>query len=93
MRLKIQVGDPVASSSALEQFLIARWGLHAGWYGGHPLYVPNEHPSWPLHRATLRDLDENLISAVGLTVAGGPVSVLYAPGVHVRAGRPRRLPG
>jgi uncharacterized protein len=93
MRLKVQVGDPVASPSALEQFLTARWGLHVGWYRGHPLYVPNEHPRWPLHRATLRDLDENLISAVGLTVAGDPVSVLYAPGVRVRAGLPQRLPG
>jgi len=94
LRLTVDVGEPVTSPSPLEHFLTARWGLHVRWYGAKPLYVPNEHPAWPLHRATLRGLDENLISATGLPApTGEPVSVLYAPEVRVRAGLPERLPG
>jgi uncharacterized protein len=94
LRLTADVGEPVTSPSPLEQFLTARWGLHTSWYRGKPLYVPNEHPAWPLHRATLRGLDENLISAAGLPApTGEPISVLYAPEVRVRGGLPERLPG
>jgi uncharacterized protein len=93
LRLTVDVGEPVTNPSPLEQFLTARWGLHVRWYGAEPLYVPNEHPAWPLRHATLRDLDENLISATGLPApTGEPVSVLYAPEVRVRAGLPERLP-
>jgi uncharacterized protein YqjF (DUF2071 family) len=94
LRLTVDVGEPMTSPSSLEHFLTARWGLHVRWYGAESLYVPNEHPAWPLHRATLRGLDENLISATGLpTPTEEPVSVLYAPEVGVRAGSPERLPG
>ena len=89
LRLRIRVGDPVARPSALEQFLTARWGLHAARYGGRTLYLPNERPRWILHRATLVRLDENLIGAAGLpTPESGPVSVLYSPGLPVRMGAP-----
>jgi uncharacterized protein len=94
LRLTVDVGERVASPSPLEDFFTARWGLHVGWYRGKPLYVPNEHPAWPLHRVTLRSLDENLLAAAGLRpVTEGPVSVLYAPGVAVRAGLPERVGG
>jgi uncharacterized protein len=94
MRLTVDVGEPVTSPSPLEQFVTARWGLHVRWYRAEPLYLPNEHSAWPLHRATLRGLDEDLISATGLPApTGEPVSVLYAPEVRVRSGLPKRLPG
>ena len=89
LKLRIRVGELVARPSALEQFLTARWGLHAAWYGGRTLYLPNEHPRWILHRATVVRLDENLIGAAGLpTPESGPVSVLYSPGLAVRIGAP-----
>ena len=48
----------------LEHFLTARWGLHTrGW--GRTLYVPNDHPRWPLHRASLLSLDDQLVTAAG----------------------------
>jgi uncharacterized protein YqjF (DUF2071 family) len=79
----------IAQPSALEEFLTARWGLHAAWYGGRTLYLPNEHPRWPLHRATLLHLEEDLIHAAALPAPrSGPVSVLYSPGVAVRMGVP-----
>jgi uncharacterized protein YqjF (DUF2071 family) len=88
-RLTIRVGDPVPQPSDLEQFLTARWGLHATWHGGKTIYLPNEHPRWSLYRARLLDLDENLVRAAGLPApAGDPVSVLYSPGLPVRFGRP-----
>jgi uncharacterized protein len=92
LRLRIRVGEPVARPSPLEHFLTARWGLHAAWYRGRTFYLPNEHPRWPLHRARLIWLEENLLNAAGLPApAAGPVSVLYSPGVPVRAGFPDPL--
>jgi len=92
LRLRVRVGERIAEPSALEQFLTARWGLHAAWYGGRTIYLPNEHPRWPLYRATLVHLEENLIQAAGLPPPqSGPVSVLYSPGVQVRFGSPAPL--
>jgi hypothetical protein len=93
LTMAVRVGERLVRPSDLEQFLTARWGLHAVWYGGRLRYLPNEHPPWPLHRATLLRLEESLIGAAGLpSPEGGPVSVLYSPGVPVRMGLPQRLP-
>ena len=89
LRLRVRIGERIPEPSALEQFLTARWGLHAAGYGGRAIYLPNEHPRWPLYRATLVHLEENLIPAAGLPPPrSGPVSVLYSPGVQVRFGAP-----
>ena len=91
LSMAIRVGERIARPSDLEQFLTARWGLHAEWYGGGLRYLPNQHPPWPLHRAALLRLEENLVTAAGLPQpAGGPVSILYSPGVPVRLGLPQR---
>jgi uncharacterized protein YqjF (DUF2071 family) len=53
-------------------------------------FLPNDHPRWPLHRATLLACEENLVRSAGLptsTSTTEPVSVLYSPGVAVRLGR------
>jgi uncharacterized protein YqjF (DUF2071 family) len=87
-RISVRVGEPIAEPSALDHFLTARWGLHNDWHG-RALYLPNDHPSWRLHRAELLSLDENLVAAAGLPApAGPPVSVLFSPGVPVRFGAP-----
>jgi uncharacterized protein YqjF (DUF2071 family) len=88
----IRAGDPIAVPTPLEHFLTARWGLHTrAW--GRTLHLPNEHPRWPLHRATLLSLDDDLVTAAGLPApAGPPVSVLYSPGVPVVFGRPSVVP-
>jgi uncharacterized protein YqjF (DUF2071 family) len=93
LRLRVRVGEPVASPSELERFLTARWGLHGGWHAGRAYYLPNEHPRWPLYRATAAWLEQDLLEAAGLPApAGEPASVLFSPGVAVRAGFPQRLP-
>jgi len=93
LRLAVRIGEPLARPSGLERFLTARWGLHTTWYGGRAGYLPNEHPSWPLHRAEVLRLEEDLLAAAGLPPpAAGPVSVLYSPGVPVRLGAPALLP-
>jgi uncharacterized protein YqjF (DUF2071 family) len=84
----VRPGAPLARPTPLELFLTARWGMHVPWHG-RTLHLPNEHPTWPLHRAELLDLDDELIPAAGLPrPPGEPVSVLYSPGVAVRFGTP-----
>lgn len=88
-RISIRIGEPIEEPSELEHFLTARWGLH-NVRRGRPIYLPNEHPRWPLHRAELLHCEEDLIAAAGLPalegLSGPPVSVLYSPGVPVRFG-------
>lgn len=86
-QLRVRIGEPIAEPSPLEHFLTARWGLHWDGYG-RTRYLPNTHPRWPLHRAELLHLSDNLVQAAGVEVAGAPVSVLYSPGVPVRFGPP-----
>jgi uncharacterized protein YqjF (DUF2071 family) len=86
--MTVRVGEPIAEPTPAEHFVTARWGLHTrAW--GRTLHLPNEHPRWPLRRATLEHLDDTLIAATGLPApAGPPVSVLYSPGVPVVFGPP-----
>jgi uncharacterized protein YqjF (DUF2071 family) len=89
--MAIRAGALISEPTPLEHFLTARWGLHVRAYG-RTLYLPNAHPRWPLHRAELLRLDDELVPAAGLPAPDGPpVSVLYSPGVPVRFGRPGRL--
>jgi uncharacterized protein len=88
LQLALRVGEPLDRPSDLEHFLTARWGLHTVWYGGRVRYLPNEHPRWPLYRAALVCLEEDLLATAGLPPAGEPASVLYSPGVAVRMGAP-----
>ncbi|MFG1888674.1 YqjF family protein [Micromonospora sp. NPDC049051] len=87
-RMVVRVGEPIADPTPLEHFVTARWGLHTRAYG-RTLHLPNWHPRWPLHRAELVHLDDELVAAAGLPAPdGAPVSVLYSPGVPVRFGPP-----
>jgi uncharacterized protein YqjF (DUF2071 family) len=86
--ITVRIGDEIAEPTALEHFVTARWGLHTNAWG-RTIHLPNEHPRWPLRRATLLDLDDELVAATGLpTPKGPPASVLYSPGVKVNFGQP-----
>jgi uncharacterized protein len=92
-RITVRVGERVDEPTGLEHFLTARWGMHGAFFG-RPMYLPNAHPRWPLHRAELVECAEDLVVAAGLPApAGPPVSVLYSPGVPARFGRPARPAG
>lgn len=90
-RISIRVGAPLTRPGELEHFLTARWGLHNAWMG-RPVYLPNEHPNWPLYGAELLHCEQDLLEAAGLPESarpsGPPDSVLYSPGVLVRFGLP-----
>ncbi|MFC8194675.1 YqjF family protein [Streptomyces sp. NPDC057298] len=86
-RLVVRPGERIAEPTCLEHFLTARWGMHNP-FSGDTGYLPNDHPRWPLHRATLVTCEENLVRSAGLpSPVADPVSVLYSPGVPVRLGR------
>ncbi|QVI60073.1 DUF2071 domain-containing protein [Nocardioides faecalis] len=56
---------------------------------GRLLVTPVEHEPWPLRRASLRSLDQNLTDSVGLPGLDEPALVHYSDGVKkVRLGRP-----
>jgi uncharacterized protein YqjF (DUF2071 family) len=86
----VPVSDDVAADP-LSVHLTARFGLHTR-FRGHTLYVPNTHTAWPLYRAEVTVLEDGLIGAAGIDVAGPPDSVLYSPGVRTQFGWPRALP-
>lgn len=86
-RVAVRTGKPVKAGD-LQRFLTARWGLHVAWHG-RTVYLPNDHPEWPLHEAELLELDDELVAAAGLeSPSEPPVSVLFSPGVPVRFGVP-----
>jgi uncharacterized protein YqjF (DUF2071 family) len=79
-----------AAMDPLSIHLTARFGAHTR-FGGRTLYVPNTHPAWPLYRAEVTMLDDELVAAAGIRVSGPPDSVLFSPGVRAQFGRPRAL--
>ncbi|MEP6600145.1 MAG: DUF2071 domain-containing protein [Actinomycetota bacterium] len=85
-RVSVSVGERV-EPSALEVWLTSRWGLHTR-IAGRTMWVPNAHPPWPLHRASVLALDDGLMESAGVAVEGPPSSVLWSPGVRARFGRP-----
>lgn len=82
----------VEATDPLSLHLTARFGLHTR-FRGRTLYVPNTHTAWPLYRAQLTVLEDQLVAAAGINVTGPPESVLFSPGVRTQFGRPRFLEG
>jgi len=80
------VDDPLAN------FLTARWGLHTR-HLGRTFFLPNTHARWPLQRARLISLDDELLAASGFAdlARRAPDSVLFAAGVRARFGVPQRV--
>ena len=90
-RMVVRDAGPLHSDDDVElaTFVSARWGLHVQRWG-RTWYIPNEHPPWPLHRAELLTLQDQLIAVAGWPrlLDRRPDLVLYSPGVSVRFGRP-----
>ncbi|HEV8040084.1 MAG TPA: DUF2071 domain-containing protein [Bryobacteraceae bacterium] len=66
-------------------FLTARYRLYA-LNGRRLAYAQIEHDPWPLTRATVIKLDQNLIEAAGLPTPQGAPLVDYAAELNVRIG-------
>jgi len=72
----------------LDHFLTARWNVFSVWPGGRVMFARACHPPWPLHRAKMLELDDELIEAAGLPAPQGEPLVHYSPSVDVRVGPP-----
>lgn len=88
-RMTVRVGAPV-EPTPLEIWLTARWGAHTR-KAGRTWWMPNEHATWPLQAAEVAELDDDLVAAAGVDVAGPPLRALFTEGVYARFGRPARV--
>lgn len=72
-------------ATALERFLTCRFGL---WTPSHSglAYTSVAHPQWPLRRARLLYLADDLVETAGLPRPGTPPLVHYSEAVDVRFG-------
>lgn len=89
-RVVVEPG-PAVEPTPLEVFLTARWGLHTA-HLGRTWWIPNEHGPWPLQQARLLELDDQLLTAAGVSPAGAMLRPLLTAGVTTRFGLPRPLP-
>lgn len=74
----------------LDHFLSARWRLYSRW-GGMVLGAHARHEPWPLQRAELLHLADDLVVADGLPRPIGDPIVHYSESVSVRVGPPYRV--
>jgi uncharacterized protein len=88
-RVRVRAGEPYrpAELGDLDHFLTARWILFSV-RGARQRFARACHPPWPLHRAQVRVLDDQLVTAAGLPPPPGEPLVHYSPGVEVSIGRP-----
>lgn len=85
-RVVVAPGDPV-EPTPLEVWLTARWGAHTR-KAGRTWWVPNTHGPWPLRAADLVELDDDLVGAAGIRLAGPRLRALYSPVMRTQFGRP-----
>jgi uncharacterized protein YqjF (DUF2071 family) len=85
LHVRCEVGEPLgpAAPATLEHFLLERYLLHVEWRGA--LWRGQvHHAPYPVHRARVRELHDELVAAAGLPMpADSPPLVHYAPGVDV----------
>lgn len=90
--LELETVSDVVEPTDLELFLTARFGLHTTILG-RTWWIPNTHGPWPLQRARVLRLEDELVAAAGLRGVSGspPASVLHSAGVRTEFGRPVRI--
>ncbi|MEV0714580.1 DUF2071 domain-containing protein [Asanoa sp. NPDC050611] len=86
----VHVGQPIPEPTPLDTFLTARFRLYSVWRGGI-VAADAQHGPWPLRRAELEHLDENLVEAGGLPAPTGDPLVHASAGVLVRVSGWRRV--
>jgi uncharacterized protein YqjF (DUF2071 family) len=88
----VEIGDRFGPGelSALDHFLTARWALFSAPRPGLRKAVA-VHDPWPLHRARVVRLHDELVSAAGLPAPDAEPLVHYSPSVEVRIGWPARI--
>ena len=88
--IRVRFGEGVgeAELGPLDHFLTARYRLYSR-VAGRPIAVEVAHPPWPLRRATVIDLRQDLVQAAGLPEPAAPPVLHASDGVTVRIGLPR----
>ncbi len=89
--IHVTIGEQIATPTAFDDYLTARWGLYSHAGKGTLRYAPVDHPAWPLHNATLVTLDDSLVVAAGLPEPQSDPHVLYSPGVPVLVALPYKV--
>ncbi|WP_400997970.1 YqjF family protein [Agromyces sp. GXQ0307] len=94
-RIRARLGAPLPSDApdvALAHYLTARWGFHEQ-HLGRTMWARNTHDPWPLRRAELLEIDDELLAASGFgdLAARPPDSVLASSGVATAFSRPRTI--
>jgi uncharacterized protein YqjF (DUF2071 family) len=84
---QVELGEPVGPGP-LETFLTARFRLYSK-VAGRLVSVDAVHEPWPLYRAELAYLRQNLIEAAGLPTPTHEPVTYASTGVRVRLGGPR----
>ncbi|HLL69598.1 MAG TPA: DUF2071 domain-containing protein [Micromonosporaceae bacterium] len=89
---RVRVGPAIAEPELgpLDHFLTARHRLYSA-HAGQLVAVNAEHPPWPLHRARVEHLRQDLTAAAGLPAPDGDPLVHASPGVRVRIGPPELI--
>jgi uncharacterized protein YqjF (DUF2071 family) len=84
---QVEMGPPLAEAECdgLAHFLTARYRLFT-LVAGRIAAAEAEHPPWPLRRAEVLHLDQNLLQHAGLPEPAGNPLVHVSPGVPVRIG-------
>jgi uncharacterized protein YqjF (DUF2071 family) len=91
-QVSLEIGETLERPSPLDHFLSARWRLYAT-FGSRLTAARVEHEPWPLRRARLARIDDQLVTAAGYSPPTGDPHVLFSPGVAVRIERPRFVAG
>ncbi|NRQ35317.1 DUF2071 domain-containing protein [Nonomuraea sp. NN258] len=83
----VETGPPLTDGEhdELAFFLTARFRLFS-LVADRPVAAEVEHPPWPLRRARLIGLDQDLVQAAGLPAPDGPPLLHASTGVPVRVG-------
>ena len=84
-QITVEIGAPLRPQELgeFDHYLTARWQLYTTL--GPVLARSNvEHEPWPLHRAVVRGLDTDLVTAAGLPAPEGEPVVHWSPGVRTR---------
>jgi uncharacterized protein YqjF (DUF2071 family) len=91
-RITVEIGAPLRPQELdeLDHYLTARWQLYT-MLGPVLARSTVEHERWPLFRATVRELEENLVAAAGLPTPQGDPVVHWSPGVRTRISALRPL--
>lgn len=91
-RVVVRLGAPYAPGDLgpLDHFLTARWSLFSV-VGERATFARAWHDPWPLRRASVVTLDDQLITSAGLPAPEGDPLVHYSSAVDVRIGPPQPL--